>query len=257
MTYRKVDAHGHLLDPDRPDELLKAMDLVGIERAAISRPIGDNPDQFREQNDAILRAMKMHPDRLLGQCYVNPLHAADALEEVNRCLGEGMIGLGELYTHAKISNPIYFPIVEKCIEERASIMAHARADLSLLRPHHPETTPATTSASKDFVELAKRYPEAIIIHGHIGGGGDWEHMVKTLRDAPTIYVDTSGSCTDEGMIDFAVRHLGVDRLLFATDINFETGVGKILAARLGEDDRRAIFWGNFNNILRLRGQHAD
>jgi predicted TIM-barrel fold metal-dependent hydrolase len=59
------------------------------------------------------------------------------------------------------------------------------------------------------------------------------------------------------MVDFAVKSLGVDRLLFATDTNYESGVGKILAAKLTETERRKVFWDNFNNILRRRGLHAD
>jgi hypothetical protein len=50
-----------------------------------------------------------------------------------------------------------------------------------------------------------------------------------------------------------VRCLGVGRLLFATDLNFETGVGKILAANLTQTERRQIFFDNFNGILRKRG----
>ena len=120
----------------------------------------------------------------------NPLFQDEALEEVHRCLGEGMIGLGELYTHAKISAPVFYPIIEKCIEQQASILVHVRGDLSLLRPNHPETTPFTTTSTHDLVEVSKRYPEAILIHGHLGGGGDWEHMVKALVDAPAIFLDT-------------------------------------------------------------------
>jgi hypothetical protein len=55
------------------------------------------------------------------------------------------------------------------------------------------------------------------------------------------------------LVDFAVRCLGVRRLLFATDLNFETGVGKLLAAQLTEAERRQIFFDNFNGILRQRG----
>jgi hypothetical protein len=100
------------------------------------------------------------------------------------------------------------------------------------------------------VEIGRRYPEALIIYGHIGGGGDWEYVCEVLRDAPTIYADTSGSVTDEGMVDFAVHCLGVRRLLFATDLSFESGVGKVLAAQLTEVERRQIFFDNFNEILR-------
>ena len=59
------------------------------------------------------------------------------------------------------------------------------------------------------------------------------------------------------MVDFAVKCLGVHRLLFATDLNFETGVGKILAAQLAEEERHQIFFDNFNEILRKRSNHSN
>jgi predicted TIM-barrel fold metal-dependent hydrolase len=179
------------------------------------------------------------------------------MDEMKRCMDRGMVGLGELYTQVKINDPLYYPFIEKCIEMKAPILMHARADLGMLRPGYRNEAPPETSRASDFVEAARRYPEAILIHAHIGGGGDWEHMCKTLRAAPTVYLDTSGSVTDEGMIDFAVRYLGVERLLFATDINFESGVGKILVANLTDQQCRAIFFDNYNNILRKRGLHAN
>jgi predicted TIM-barrel fold metal-dependent hydrolase len=179
------------------------------------------------------------------------------MEELNRCLGEGFAGLGELYSQVKINDPLCFPLIEKCIRENASILVHARADTGLLRSGIKSSAPPRTSTPPDFGEIARRYPEALIIYGHIGGGGDWEYACKTLRAAPSIFVDTSGSVTDEEMIDFAVQCLGVERLLFATDTNYETGVGKILAAKLNHEQRQRIFWDNFNRILRKRGLHAD
>jgi len=256
LRYRKVDSHNHLMTPD-PRKLIEAADRLGIERVAISLPLASTPDGFRKSNDAVLQAMRDYPKRLLGQCVINPAYQKESIAEMTRCMDAGMIGLGELYDQVKISDSLYYPIIEKCIELKAPIMMHARADLGLLRKGYRLDAPPTTSVAADFVEAARRYPEAILIHGHIGGGGDWEYMCKTLRPAPSIYLDTSGSVTDEGMIEFAVRELGVARLLFATDLNFESGVGKILAADLNEAQRRAIFWDNFNNILRKRGNHAN
>ena len=99
-------------------------------------------------------------------------------------------------------------------------------------------------------------PEAMIIHGHIGGGGDWEYACKALRDVPSVYVDTSGSVHDAHMINFALKYLGEDRLLFATDGSYEAGVGKILAAGLDENQKKKIFFDNFNNLLKKAGNNV-
>ena len=49
-----------------------------------------------------------------------------------------------------------------------------------------------------------------------------------------------------------VKELGVERILFATDMTMEGGVGKILGADLTEAQRERIFWQNFQAILDKR-----
>ena len=78
-----------------------------------------------------------------------------------------------------------------------------------------------------------------------------------MQNSPSIFIDTSGSVTDEAMVDFALKYLGEDRILFGTDLNFETGVGKILAANLTERQRQKIFFENYNNLLRKAGNHVN
>jgi predicted TIM-barrel fold metal-dependent hydrolase len=253
--YRKIDCHCHVFPRHSSADVIAAADKLEIEKLAVSNPITTpvaedvKPDAVREANNVVLRAMKEYPGRFQGQCYVNPFYGREALEEMARCLDAGMIGLGEMYTQVRLTDPRYFPIIEKCIELKAPLLSHACASLKDRRdPKLPGG-----SIADDFVEIGRRYPEALIIYGHIGGGGDWEYACKALRDAPSIFADTSGSVTDEGLVDFAVRCLGVRRLLFATDLNFETGVGKLLAAQLTEAERRQIFFDNFNGILRQRG----
>lgn len=258
--YRKVDAHAHLgFGPSLrlPTEaLLRAADRLQVERLAISIPSGPQPSHVAAANAQVLEAVRAYPDRLIGQCCVNPLYPEAAREEVKRCLGEGMWGLGELYTYAKASDPVYFPLVELCIAHRAPLLWHARADLAFVRPGVATTEPRTTTTAADLVELAGRYPEAVLIHGHIGGGGDWEQACLALRDTPSVWVDTSGSVSEPGMVEFAVRTLGANRVLFGTDMNFEAGVGKVLSANLTEFERERVFSGNINELLRQRGLHA-
>jgi predicted TIM-barrel fold metal-dependent hydrolase len=252
--YRKIDSHNHIFQD--PGAVIAAADRLYIEKIAVSapnsRPDKSSPEAIREANDRVLKAMREFPGRFLGQCAVNPAHGQAALDEMMRCIDSGMVGLGEMYTQVRLTDPRYVPLIEKSIELKAPLMSHAGASR---KDYRDPKLPGASNAD-DFAEIGKRYPELMLIYGHIGGGGDWEYACKALRAAPTVYADTSGSVTDEGMVDFAVECLGVNRLIFATDMNFETGVGKILAARLTEQQRRQIFFENYNNLLRKRGNHA-
>lgn len=255
LKYRKIDSHNHVNGRWSVEELIESADRVGIDKVAISKISGPEPDKFRASNDLVLKAMKRYPDRLLGQCFINPVFQKESLEEIDRCMDQGMVQLGELYIFAKISDPLYYPIIEKCIDLKIPIMMHAVAELGALRPHHFTLVKKTASVAADFVEIANRYPEMNFVHAHIGGGGDWEYMCKTLQPATNCYLDTGGSVTDNGMIDFAVKHLGAERLLFSTDINYEAGVGKIMAANLTEKQRKMIFYDNYYNLIKGRIHH--
>ena len=95
-----------------------------------------------------------------------------------------------------------------------------------------------------------------MICGHVCGGGDWEWTIKSLRNAPSVYLDTSGSVVDEGVIEMCVDVLGADRVLFGCDMSMTAGVGKIRAAQLSAADRAKILGGNMKSILAKRGTRA-
>jgi predicted TIM-barrel fold metal-dependent hydrolase len=92
----------------------------------------------------------------------------------------------------------------------------------------------------------------MLILGHINGGGDWEWAIKGLRDCPNVFVDTSGSVLENNTIEMCVRELGHQRLLFATDLTMEGGVGKILSAQLTSEQREDIFYRNAQRIFDRR-----
>lgn len=257
VKYPKLDAHNHVWPGSNAEQVDSSCELLGITKAACSIPGGKTVDQIRANNDIIIQAMKSHPARIMGQCYIDPRFKKDAIDEIQRCFDNGMVMLGELYDSVKINDPLYFPVVEKCIELKIPMMLHGVTTLGNWRPGYLPTNPPNSSVPEDFVDIGRRYPEAMIICGHIGGGGNWEYMCRVLKQAPSIFLDTSGSVSDEGMIDMAVKYLGVDRLLFATDMNYETGVGKIIWADLDETARKKIFFDNFNNLLRKAGNHVN
>lgn len=255
----RIDAHSHvpglgLGDGRTADDLIAAMDALEIDIACVSLPIVSGnppPERVREANDVVLAAMARFPARLVGYCYVNPGYPREALAEMERCiLDRGMVGL-KLYLQYAAHDPVVYSVIERATVWRIPVLWHANNGTDLLRDLVPERGAASSHAGH-IADLAARYPEAMLIEGHIGGGGDWEWAIKTLREADSVYLDTSGSVIDEGMVDMAARELGVDRLLFATDLSMEAGVGKLLAAELTEAEREAIFWRNMQAILDRR-----
>lgn len=257
--HRKLDAHHHVFSAvNRPnadwtevDNLIEAADLLGIEKLYCSKPVTAgamaNIEAVRDANDAVLAAMKRHPRRIVGYSFVQPGNGAAALDEIDRCLDAGMIGI-KLYNQFKFTAPEVFPVVEKCIQRRIPFLGHSAF---LTDPRTLALQPKTSHAL-DFCALARRYPELLLIMGHVNGGGDWEWAIKGLRECDNVFIDTSGSVLEDQTIELCVKHLGHKRVIFATDGTMEGSVGKVLAAELTAEQREDIFWRNFKKILDRR-----
>jgi predicted TIM-barrel fold metal-dependent hydrolase len=261
MKYRKIDAHEHTnLYEGGPEVQIDFADRLGIEKLVISKPVVEGkgtPEQFRECNDLVLKAMKQYPDRILGQLTLNPVYRKESLEEIKRCMDQGMVGI-KVYYQVKINDPLFFPIIEKSIDLRILILMHANCQIGMggYRMKYDTELAPNTSIPEDFVDIAKRYPEAIFQYAHIGGGGDWEYACKSFKDYPNIFVDTSGSNNEANMVDMALKYLGEDRLFFGTDSSYYQGVGNILASNLNETQRKKVFFENYNAILRKGGKNV-
>ncbi|MBI3945643.1 MAG: amidohydrolase [Armatimonadetes bacterium] len=252
-----IDCHAHLsgggdgkggISP-YDEDVLEAADSLGIDAICASilceRPA--SVEGFQESNRKLAELVRRFPGKVLGYAFVNPGHQRAAIDEVRRCVEEfGFIGV-KLYNEYKCTDPVVWPIVETAIALRVPILEHAG------HSHFPIPRQPNISDGGDLAELARRYPEAMLICGHIGGGGDWEWTIKALRSAPGVYLDTSGSVFDDGMIDMAARVLGTDRLLFGCDISWSAGIAKVRAAHLPEEAKRMVLGGNMEKILARRG----
>ena len=253
-----IDCHAHLhhrsSDSWEEDDrkLIDAADKLGIDQlcCSILTPRRQRPstaEGFQECNTYMTEAMGRFPGRVLGYCYVNPGYPRESLEEIRRRVEEqGFVGI-KLYNGYTCTEPVVWPIVELAIELGIPILQHAG------HPHYPKPGPFRINDGGHLSELSRRYPEAALICGHICGGGDWEWTIKALRNAPSVFLDTSGSVVDEGVIEMAARVLGVDRLLFGCDMSMTAGVGKLRSARLSSRDKQKILGGNMERILGKRG----
>ncbi len=252
----KIDMHCHvwLMDgwEQSADHLVTSGAMLGITEywcsSIIQNGILAPIEDVRPHNNTTLRAMARHPKRIRGWCFVIPGHFQDAIDEAERCLDAGMIGI-KLYNQYRLNDPAVHPILELATERRVPILQHAGYPV----PEHRASQPLI-SHGIHFREASEKYPNAILIHAHIGGGGDWEHTVREMRNAsPNVYIDVSGSNLDDGQVEYAVSELGVERVLFGTDGTMAGSVGKVLDADLTEGQREHIFWTNAERILAQQG----
>ncbi|NKB69442.1 MAG: amidohydrolase family protein [Candidatus Latescibacteria bacterium] len=260
LRYPKIDMHCHAWNLEdeakeaiSAEQLIRSGDMLGISEYWCSSPIvcgriGTVAEVGRE-NDAVLRMMRRFPQRIRGWCFVIPAHYQGALDEIERCLDLGMIGI-KLYNQYRIDEAAVYPVIEKAIERKVPILEHAGF---LQAREHLDNQPRISNGLH-FAAVNQVYPEAMLIHAHTGGGGDWEQTLRAMRHtSPNLYCDISGSNLDDGQVEQAVADMGPDRVLFGTDGTMAGSVGKVIDATLDDPVKERIFWDNAAAMLAPQG----
>ena len=163
--------------------------------------------------------MEKH-DTVFGYCVVNPNFTDHALVEIRHRLDQGMIGM-KLAASRRADDELLDPIAELAAECGVPILHHV---------WHNRRRDWPGQEASDAVELkalAERFPAARFILAHLGGGGDWAHSIRAVREVPNIWVDLSGSGVDPDMLHGAVSGLGADRLLWGSDLTMDAAWGKL------------------------------
>lgn len=244
------DLHCHLMGfpgataEQRADAMIRFADRMGVERCVLSVPVeaDPTPEQFREANGQVLRAIQRFPDRILGKVYLNPNHVKASLREFDRCVRDGpMIGV-KLWIARHCNAPELDPIVERATGLDAIVFQHTYLKIQGNLPG--ESTP------DDLAELARRHPRARLILGHTGA--DWERGIRSVRQFKHVTVDLAGSDPAAGFTEMAVRELGAERVLYGSDVggrSFASQLAKVLGANISEPARTAILGGNLRRLL--------
>ncbi|MDD5687815.1 MAG: amidohydrolase family protein [Elusimicrobia bacterium] len=244
-----IDCHVHFkLDDDKDTkEMIELSKRLGIDKLCVSviKSLAVSPKEFIQYNDYLLKNMEKYSDTVLGWCFVNPIHVKESVKEFERCVKNyGMIGL-KLLSQCKFNDPRVIPLIQKAIEMDVPILQHCGHPCpDFNKPGIMLTDPL------DIAEISVKYPKLKILQAHIGGGGDWEWVVKSIKNCPNVYLDTSGSVIDSGMIEMAKEYLGEDRLIFGSDNLFFQGLAKILGAEISDKTRKLIFGKNIKFLLK-------
>jgi uncharacterized protein len=256
-----IDVHAHFLHDrtpridwrERNASRLRAGETIGI-TTHVASILGSwgytSPTYFpstadlRYGNDAMLALQRESPARIRGYVAVNPNYPAEALAEINRCLDAGMIGI-KLAASRRANDALVDPICRLAAERGVPVLHH------VWQSRRGEYAGQEASDAWELVELAQRHPAVIFLLAHIGGGGDWLQSLPVVRPVSNVMVDLSGSGVDGGMLEACVDTVGVQRLLWGSDLTMETGWGKLrhLEQLLTPAELELIRWGNAVRIF--------
>lgn len=256
-----IDVHAHFFQPGcgRADAAhlnrrrLEAGDRIGItvhvasilgSWGATSPTYFQSPADTVAGNDAMLEMQARDP-RIRAYVAVNPNDTAFAVEEIERGVRGGAIGL-KLAAARRCDDPVLDAVI-------ATAQRHGLPVLHHIWQHRRRHWPTQDiSDGADLAVLASRFPRVWFILAHIGGGGDYAHTFAAVRDVPNIVLDLSGSGVDRGMLDAALAAVGARRLVWGADLTLCTGLAKLRALDvIGIDEamRADIRWRNAVRIF--------
>lgn len=242
------DCHVHIgrctmfhLDSDVND-LLRAADRSGTDRMFVTDLTALQYD-IREGNEWIRNEIKGHEDRIIAYYTVcTGRHGDWVVDDFERYVNEhGFRGL-KIYSVPPlqlIDDPFMMPLLAKAAELRTPVLAH--------------------STGEECLSLCTQIPELIIFNAHMGccpqAVGDWHRAVAAAKKHPNIYLDTTSSSFDNGMIEFAVREVGADRVVYGSDtplLEPVLQIAKVTESDITEAEKQLILHGNLERILALR-----
>ncbi|NIM51175.1 MAG: amidohydrolase family protein [Gemmatimonadales bacterium] len=204
-----------------------------------------SPDDVTHANDRMLEMQRDFVGRVFGYCVVNPNYPEHAQQEIRRRLEKGMVGI-KLAASRRANDPLLDAVAALAAEYSVPILHH------VWQHRRREWPGQEASDAGELAELAERHPNTRFILAHLGGGGDWAHTLRALRNVHNVWVDVSGSGVDVDMIDRALETLGSGRLLWGTDVTMATGWGKLrYLATLGlsDDELGSVRSGNAIRIF--------
>jgi predicted TIM-barrel fold metal-dependent hydrolase len=200
---------------------------------------------FIAGNRETARHVEMPKGRFPGACVVNPLFIGEALREIEDCHRRfGFRWIGELCNYIE-------PAWQYTSKEFAMLAGQA-VKLNMVLQVHTELD--------EMEYIVKTFQKATLVFAHFGDSREEAHIFARIRAVaahPNCYLDTSGYGHDRmGILEYAVKTIGPDRVLFGSDFAVNdpaTVIARIRNAFLTEEEKRKVFSGNVRRLLRTVG----
>ncbi len=210
---------------------------------------GGSPDatQLVKLNNENARLQKLHPGYFIGFCYLNPtLGERAVMKEAERCVTKyGFKGI-KLEIANNASDACMKHVIKAAREFKITVLQHSWSSTNFGPELKSHSDPVDTAS------LARKHPDVNIIMAHLVGIGF--RGVIAAKGLANLYVDISGAYPEDGLIEYAVEHLGADHVLFGTDLPIRdtaVKIGSVLGANISATAKQKILFDNTANLLNL------
>ena len=180
-------------------------------------------------------------------CFLDPTLGREFVkEEVKRCYEVHGFKAIKLEIACNVAHESTHAVFETACEYGFPVLVHATSTDVIEDRNHQ-------SDSADVRAAVLPHPEANVIVAHltaIGIRGVWN-----IEDLPNVRVDTSGMQPDAGIIEYAIEHLGVERVLFGSDAygrDVPPQIGQVLGSKTSKDEMQAMFYDNSASLFGIK-----
>jgi predicted TIM-barrel fold metal-dependent hydrolase len=245
-----IDSHCHMgpyfnfhIPDNDAGSMVEVMDRLGVKMACTSPHVGITPD-FRMGNDMAAKAMRDYPGRFFGYITLNGSYPEEIPGEIERCYSMGMRGFKlhpSLHGYPADGENLK-PMWEFANERVLPVLSHTWAG-------------DRTCSPSILGKLAEQYPNVPVILGHSGGTlAGYDESIEVAKKRENVFLETCCSSVLYGTIERFVREVSADKILFGSDmpfVNANAQIGKILYARISDEDKRKILGLNMARIIEL------
>jgi len=244
-----LDFHAHMHSSSEvyfpgasPESMIKTMKQCGtLKTIFCSHYALSDADMEEEAN---LKVVLKYPDYFMEYHAVIP-HKTDFKSTVRRIEKYPHVYFG-MKLHADshktpLTDSAYQMFFEYLNERKMPVLMHTWGESEFNNVSH-------------VAEIARRYPDVILICGH-SFSGNWLEGAKISKDYPNLYYELTAVMDDRGAIEIICENAGSHRVLFGTDLPwFDThhGIGAVLSADINDEDRKNIFFKNGKILLGIK-----
>jgi uncharacterized protein len=256
-----IDSHIHLgcsprdSDPNTSlNKLINLMDDNNIKYVCGSHIAGINSHHFEYAHSETMKIMREYPKRIYGYAIFDPVFQKESLDSVNRHMkNQGFIGI-KIYptTHRhSLDGELYTPVWQYANDNQIPVLTHTWDATPMdSYPHNPSSVYAQPELVKHVKE---KYPKVKIIMAH-GGAHYNGHLqaIEILKNYDETYIDTSGDTISFGLIEWFVREIGAERILYGSDMNWldpRAHIGRVLGANIKMQDKELILYKNAQRLF--------
>jgi predicted TIM-barrel fold metal-dependent hydrolase len=246
-----IDMHAHINTGERylkktssgaVDKLISEMDKTGVDVCAVNQLT----DNMILDNDAVLKAARDHPNRLVPFAHINPgmycNEGKKASAEIDRTLGKLKlkgVKLHPEFDHFQMFDEVMNELMEKIQGYGVPILFHSGGSFS---------TPL------QIVYVAKSFPKIPVLLGHMGTDSFVHEAVPAAKLSENIYLETSIGA-QLLFIENAVHELGAERIVWGTDFPYGSPaveLKKIQTLDISKKQKKMILGENAAKILGLK-----